>query len=227
MHIAALFDMDGLLIDSEASIMEAWLRVANGMGIRLQREEYLTVVGRAAPDAMAVLVEQFGGKQNFERASARVTADLDAIPDSRRFPLKAGAAEVLAALSEIGVPCAVASSSTRKEIEARLASAGVRAFFAALASGDEVSRGKPDPEVYALAARRLGVDPTLCVAFEDSDHGARAALAAGAKLVLVPDLVRPSGEIRSQALKVLNSLTEATPLLQSWFRLARLAPRST
>jgi HAD superfamily hydrolase (TIGR01509 family) len=220
-YIAALFDMDGLLIDSEASIMGAWMRVADHMGVKLQREEYLTVVGRAAPDAIAVLVNLFGGKQRLELAHARVVADLDAIPAEQRFPLKAGTMEVLAALSELRIPCAVASSSARDEIEARLASAGVRTFFAALAGGDEVSRGKPDPEVYVLAARRLGVDPKLCVAFEDSTNGARAALAAGAKLVLVPDLVRPNDEICDQALKVLRSLTEAKPQLQSWFSPSR------
>ncbi|WP_326541551.1 HAD family hydrolase [Pseudorhodoferax sp.] len=218
MHVAALFDMDGLLIDSEASIMRAWLQVAQRLDAELTPGVYLTLIGRAAPDAFAVLAKVFGGRSRFELARSMVLAELDATPAGARFPLKAGALELLAALAARGIPCAVASSSAREEIDARLTAVGVRQYFAAAAGGDEVARGKPDPAVYQLAASRLGVAPALCVAFEDSHNGARAALAAGARLVLVPDLLQPGDDLRAQALAVLASLAEAPTSIGQWFR---------
>ncbi len=221
MHIAALFDMDGLLIDSEAAIMRAWLGVAAQMGVELSLRDYLAVVGRSAPDAFAVLTALFGGKHRFELARARVIAELDALQEDARFPLKDGALDLLAALLTQGVPCAVASSSPRGEIEARLAAVGVWHYFSAAAGGDEVARGKPDPAVYLLAAQRLGVDASRCLAFEDSHNGARAALGCGAKVVIVPDLLQPTEELRSEAFQVLSSLREAAPLASQWFSARR------
>lgn len=197
--------------------MRAWLEVANEMKADLSADRYLTVVGRSAADSFAVLSEAFGGRLRFELASARVVAMLDAIPEAERYPLKAGVSQLLEKLSDRQIPCAVASSSTREEIEARLGAVGVRHYFAAFAGGDEVHRGKPDPAVYSLAASRLGVDATRCIAFEDSRNGARAALAAGANVVLVPDLVQPSSELRSEVLEVLASMEEAASRVQRWF----------
>jgi beta-phosphoglucomutase-like phosphatase (HAD superfamily) len=115
------------------------------------------------------------------------------------------------------VPCAVASSSTSAEIEDRLTRIGVRHYFSAAAGGNEVQRGKPDPAVYLLAASRLGVDPGQCIAFEDSEHGAAAAAAAGARVVLVPDVKAPSAALASSVHMVLRSLEEAVPLVKTWF----------
>ena len=112
---------------------------------------------------------------------------------------KPGAAEFLGALRARGTRCAVASSSTSGQIQACLGSLGVLHHFEAFAGGDEVPRAKPDPALYLLAASRLGVDPTQCIAFEDSENGAKAALAAGLRVVIVPDLKHPPAAIVEQA----------------------------
>ncbi|MFN7222133.1 MAG: HAD family hydrolase [Burkholderiales bacterium] len=220
MHRAAVFDMDGLLIDSERSIMTAWLEVARDMGVALSEHEYRKVIGRTARESDDVLVEAFGGQEDFASAQTNVQRILDVRFSSAGFAAKAGAKELLSALTARGVPCAVASSSSRLEIENRLKAAGVMQHFSAIAGGDEVLRGKPDPSVYLLAASRLGVQAVSCVAFEDSHNGACAALASGAALVIVPDLVQPLPEVEFRSLCVLGSLNEAVPHLDAWFSAA-------
>ncbi len=217
MFAGALFDMDGLLIDSERVIMAAWLQAARGAGVPLSAEAFTAVIGRAAAESEAILAELLGGREAHASVRASVERALGALTHAERYPIKPGAAHVLQQLAAAGVPCAVASSSSRAEIEERLASAGVLHHFAAVAGGDEVPRGKPDPAVYQLAASRAGVASAQCLAFEDSVNGARSALASGAALVLVPDLVRPPAELAAQCLAVLGSLGEALPRLGGWF----------
>ena len=113
--------------------------------------------------------------------------------------------------------CGVASSSRAAEIRQRLQAVGVLHTFASIAGGDEVPRGKPDPAVYELAASRLGVPASACLVFEDSENGALAALAAGAQVVLVPDLRTPSNAVAGRSLHVLSSLHDAIGQVPHWF----------
>lgn len=215
---AAIFDMDGLLIDSERATMRAWVDAALALGVVLREPDYLQVVGKAAQDSHAILQAHLGGVVPFEQAMVAVRAALEEVEGEQLlFPLKPGAASLLAQLQAAGIPCAVASSSRTEEITQRLARVGVLQHFAAVAGGNEVVRGKPDPALYALAAARLGVESTRCLAFEDSHNGACAALAAGMGLVVVPDLLQPSPEVAQACLAVLGSLEEALPQVQRWF----------
>ena len=147
----------------------------------------------------------------------RVREQLAAPEPHPKFPLKPGAFALLDALAQAGIPCAVASSSACEVIRARLDAVGVLPFFRAIAGGDEVARGKPDPAVYRLAAERLGVPAHACVAFEDSDFGAQSAAGAGASVITVPDLKAPTPEIVALSLHVLASLDDAVALVPSWF----------
>ena len=115
------------------------------------------------------------------------------------FPLKTGALPLLEALHAAGIPCAVASSSSVDEIRHRLGHVDVLKYFRSIAGGDEVTHGKPDPALYLLAAARLGVAPEDCIAFEDSENGARAAQAAGVRVVIVPDLKHPPEDVAARA----------------------------
>lgn len=222
MHHAALFDMDGLLIDSEQAIMTAWLEAAREFEVVLTEREYARVIGREARESDRILIEAFGGVNGFELARTKVQRRLEVQMSSGGFALKSGARALLDAMAAGGIPCAVASSSSRLEIESRLGAAGVLDHFLAVVGGDEVPKGKPDPSIYLLAASRLDVRARNCVAFEDSHNGACAALASGAALVVVPDLVQPSPEVVSRSLQVLSSLDEAVPNVGRWFNAARV-----
>ncbi len=219
MFSAAIFDMDGLLIDSERPIMAAWIEAARTLDIELSHTQYLQVVGLATVESEVILGSLLGGPEAYRHAIAHVRKllQLERSDGTPLFPIKPGAAEFLAALRQRGTRCAVASSSTSAQIQACLGSLDVLHHFEAFAGGDEVARAKPDPALYLLAASRLGVDPAQCIAFEDSENGAKAALAAGLRVVIVPDLKHPPASIAEQAFHVLASLNDATAHLPRWF----------
>jgi beta-phosphoglucomutase-like phosphatase (HAD superfamily) len=121
------------------------------------------------------------------------------------------------ALHAAGVPCAVASSTLRAEVQRRLANARLLDCFDVVCGGDEVTRGKPHPDIYALAVQRLGAVAAETLAFEDSGHGAQAALAAGLQVVVVPDLKPPESAWQSRSLAVLDSLDAACAFSDEWF----------
>jgi HAD superfamily hydrolase (TIGR01509 family) len=218
MHLrAAIFDMDGTLIDSERVIMNAWLNASREVGVPLDASQYSRVIGLNDEESNELLISLLGGERVFLSVRSAARQRLQDKTGTTIFPLRQGVRELLNALSVRGVRCAVASSSTSAEIEERLSRVGVLNFFQATAGGNEVHRGKPDPAVYQLAAARLGVDPSSCVAFEDSEHGAAAAAAAGTRVVLVPDMKAPSAELVASVSVVLESLAQAVPLVSTWF----------
>jgi HAD superfamily hydrolase (TIGR01509 family) len=217
MYAAALFDLDGLLIDSERVIMQAWLAVAADHRIALTERAYVQTIGLDTAESEQVLLRAFGSRARLNAAQAEVNARLDRFAAAARYPLKPGARRLLDTLAERRVRCAAVSSTAITEVERRLTAAGIRGYFAAVAGGDEVTRGKPDPEVYLLAAARLRVDISRCIALEDSPNGARAALASGADLVVVPDLVPPPPVLATRCQCVLTSLDETLHLLDQWF----------
>jgi len=213
---AAIFDMDGLLIDSERVLMRLWTEAAARHGRDLPPEAYVSCIGRAAVESDAILTGLMGSVERMRAVRDAVGVALrDGVANA--FPLRPGAHRVLAALAQRGVRRAVASSSRAEEIRHRLTAVDVHHHFGAFAGGDEVPRAKPDPAVYRLAADRLGVDPARCLAFEDSVPGATAALAARMQVVIVPDLKPPTDTLRARSLAVLDSLDDAMPHLARWF----------
>jgi len=213
MFSAAIFDMDGLLLDSERVIMQTWLQVAQQLGCRLSEEQYVEVIGRSAPTSDQILAAYLGGAQVFQTARSDVAAHLQALGDLA-FLLKPGAVELLEALRHTGIACAVASSTEIAEVHRRLNAVGISHYFSAVAGGDEVAAGKPSPDVYLLAAGRLALPPQACLAFEDSKNGMTAALAAGIRVVVIPDVVPPKTE---NAFAVFSSLSQARKQIEHWF----------
>ena len=218
---AAVFDMDGLLLDSERPIRDAWLSAAAELGAPLTQADYLGVVGRNERESDALLLDVFGGDAALlgatrRRADALIAERFGAAP----FDVKPGALRLLRALRVAAIPCAVASSTAHREVERRLERAGLLAFFDAVCGGDEVARGKPEPDLYRLAVERLRVDARGCVAFEDSNYGARAALAAGLAVVVVPDLKPAEPQWQARCLAVLGSLEDASERSLDWFGVA-------
>lgn len=217
MFRAAIFDMDGLLIDSERAIMRAWINASRLEGVRLTQADYVRTVGLAMRESEHILVELLGGRERFASARVRVDALLSAKVEGPRYPLRPGARSLVDALRQAGVPLGVASSSAAAEVRHRLGEVGVMNHFHSLAGGDEVPRGKPDPAVYRLALERLGFDAADCLAFEDSENGTRAAMAAGLRVVVVPDLKPPPPDVLERSFCVLCDLTAAMCRIEQWF----------
>lgn len=201
---AAIFDMDGLLIDSERIIMQGCIEAAASIGITYTKQQYVQLVGRIWSDSSRIMAEQLNGEHNMQQVIAGLNRFLDA--RDHLFPLKTGVLELLQYYREVGITCSVASSSPIPHITHRLSHTGVLDYFAHVTSGQEVQRGKPNPDIYLLALEKLGLPADECIAFEDSELGAQAAIAAGLRVIVVPDLKQPGDLVRVQAFHVVESL---------------------
>lgn len=203
---AAIFDMDGLLIDSERIIMQACIVAAKLVGITYTQAEYVELIGRAGPDSTRIMVEQLGGVERFNQVMQGLDAQL--AQHNHTFPLKQGVLDLLKHYQSNNVICSVASSSPMHHITHRLSHVGVLDYFNHITSGQEVTRGKPNPDIYLLAVKKLGISAEECIAFEDSENGTLAAIAAGLKVVVVPDLKQPSDYVRKHCHQVITSLDD-------------------
>jgi HAD superfamily hydrolase (TIGR01509 family) len=207
---AVVFDLDGVLLDTEELWDEARRRLAEERGARWPDDAQRTTMGMSSPEWSSYMHEVIGLPEPPEQISAEVVRRLEALY-RERLPLIPGALE---AVRRIGAhrPLGIASSSNRPLIDLFLELTGTRDLFRATVSSEEVERGKPAADVYLEAARRLGVDPTSCVAIEDSENGIRSAAAAGMRVVAIPNRAFPPGEEAvSLAIAVLGSLDELTP----------------
>ena len=221
-YTAAVFDMDGLLLDSERPVRDAWMQVAGEFGVALTPVAYLDLVGRNHRDSTLRLRAIFGNDALLAAALRRAQAVLAERFGERPFDLKPGARRLLRQLQAAGVPCAVASSTGHAEVRQRLERAGLLGFFAAVCGGDEVRHGKPAPDLYLLAVERLGAVAATTLAFEDSGHGALAAIAAGLGVVVVPDLKAAEPAWQSRSVALLDSLDAACERSAAWFGAACL-----
>lgn len=198
--------MDGLLIDSERMIMQACIAAAKEIGITYTQAEYVELIGRAWPDSTRIMTQQLGSEENFQHVMQCINASMD--NDGNAFPLKTGALSLLQYYKANKISCGVASSSPISHIKERLTAVGVLDYFSAITSGHEVENGKPNPDIYLLAMQRLQVSASECIAFEDSEPGAMAAIAAGLRVVIVPDLKQPRDDVKEASFTVVDSLED-------------------
>ena len=191
-----LFDMDGLLIDTERQIVAAAERTADVLALGDVGPTFRAMIGLRGDRAMPLLERALDGRVTLEAFRAEFAVHHDAL-EREGVPVRPGVVELLERLAERGLPCAVATSTRRAAAADYLERAGLARFFRSVTGGDDVVEPKPDPEIYRTAAASLGVDVRRCCAFEDSGPGTRAAVASGATVVQVPDLVPPSDDVRA------------------------------
>ncbi|MGD9573182.1 MAG: HAD family hydrolase [Thermoleophilia bacterium] len=209
---AVVFDMDGLLISSE----EIWDRVREDLtaeaGGRWGPEAHTDMMGMSTPEWTGYMHDRLGVVLSPSAIEAEVERRLI---DRYRAepPFIDGAIDAVRGVAALGMPMAVASSSTRRLIEAVLEQAGIAGLFAVTVSSEEVERGKPAPDVYLEALRRLGVDPADATAVEDSGAGIRSAHAAGVRVIAVPNAIYPPGDdalaLADVVLPTIHGLPEA------------------
>jgi len=201
------------MIDTEPMYQHAWQRACGELGFTLDDEGYAALVGRPTADCEDELVTRFGPQFPMSLFRASWPPMWHALAQDHGIRCKPGLQELLALLEEHRLPCAVATSSDPDFTEFSLGQAGLAGRFALIVTGDQVPNGKPAPDIYLEAARRLGVPPRDCAAVEDSDAGVLAASAAGMMTLCVPDSRPPSPTAVAAAFRVLRSLDDVHELL--------------
>jgi HAD superfamily hydrolase (TIGR01509 family) len=219
---AVVFDMDGLLVDSETMFRDSMMHVARAHGRELPLSVFLRMVGLPGPVSRLVAIEHFGEDFPIDAFNEAVWTYARARHDEVGVALKAGVVELLDYLDAEGLPTAVATSSSHLAVELQLGRNEIQHRFQAIVAAGDYSRGKPNPDPFLTAAARLGVDPAFCLALEDSHNGVRAAHAAGMMTIMVPDLLEATDEMRTLALRIADSLHDVRLLLEQ-VNSARLA----
>ncbi|MFC4072726.1 HAD family hydrolase [Actinoplanes subglobosus] len=206
---ALIFDFDGLLMDTETTLLDSWRAEWRRHGLELDESAFFADHGGDTTDEKYALLAAAAGP-GFDRAASHARRTAYRNERHRSLGLTAGLDAWLGEAEGLGLRLAVASSSPRDWVAGHLARTGDLARFEVLACGDEVAAHKPDPAVYRLALERLGLPPEAAVAFEDTPHGVSAAVAAGLRCVAIPNLYAHNARF-GQATKLLPS-AEAAPL---------------
>jgi len=210
---AVVFDMDGLMLDTEPIYKSAWQSAVIDFGFRIDDDAYFELLGRSLRDAEGILRRRFGSDFPFGEFRTRWLEHWRTAVLRDGVPRKPGLDPLMAELKRRGVPSAVATSTQREDALFTLERAGLGGAFAHVVTGDEVEHGKPEPDIFLAAARSLGVAAEECVALEDSDAGIVAAAAAGMTALMVPDMKGPSAEAERRAYRVVSSLHDAHGLI--------------
>lgn len=212
---AAIFDLDGLLIDSEPIYRRAWQHALREFGFELSAEAHRSLTGRGREGALEAAVK-LAKPMAVDKGKLNELLNLYEL----RFfaegplPIKPGAVELLEFLFQKRILRALATSTLREKAVARLKRTGLSQSFEVLVCGDEVAKGKPDPQIFLAAASRLRAAAAECIVFEDAPSGIEAARRAGMLACLVPDDYQPSAEILAHANYVFSSLSEALALFR-------------
>ena len=208
---AVIFDMDGLMLDTERPMIPTWTKAGELFGWVISQETVIRTIGMNGEGTRAVFMRELGPDFPYEKIRDEHHR-LYSETFEKRVDMKPGLITLLDHLDSLGIPMAVATSSRRRGASWKLGMVGILDRFTALACGDEVEKGKPAPDVFLLAAERLGKKPAECIGFEDSPAGLQALHAAGIHSVFVKDLVEPPPDILAAVWRRYNVLSEAVVL---------------
>ena len=211
---AAIFDMDGLLLDTERVCKRIFEEACASLSIPFLEDVYLDIIGRNSQGIEKVIRAGYGSDLDYPVLHEAWRIRYNAVVKHQAIPVKDGVVELLTWLKNNNIPTAVATSTQQDVAKIKLSLAGLDHYFDNLTTGCEVKNGKPDPEIYLLAADRLNIQPEQCLAFEDSNNGVRAAVSANMQTFQIPDLVQPTAEILTLGHTVTHSLSNVLATLK-------------
>ena len=211
---ALIFDMDGVLFDTERLAAETWVEAGLSLGHALPEALIKGAIGLDHGLSRAYYQRAFAGQFPYEQVEQRRNELFRAHIRTRGVPVKPGVQRILKEAGRLGLGVALGTSSRAVYAHAMLWLAGIDGHFQVIVTRELVQAAKPAPDTYRKAAALLGVDPGECLVFEDSGHGIRAAQAAGMPVIMVPDLIEASPDLRARCLEVCSSLGEAAERLE-------------
>jgi len=206
MALSILFDMDGVIFDTERLAALCWQDVADRHGIEGIEQVLMDCTGVTEAVSRQIFARAYGDRVDYDAFRAEAAKLLPSMCPGGVLPMKPGARELLEQLNDAGVPTALASSTKSATVLRELREAGIDACFDAIICGDMVAHSKPDPEIFLTAAARLCAKPEDCIVVEDSHNGIRAAHAAGMRPIMVPDRMPVTDEMRALAEAILPDL---------------------
>ncbi len=204
---AVIFDMDGLLLDTERVCFEGFTYARQHFALSESPETFLSCVGLRADASNRIVQDSLDNVISLNTFNAEWSKHIRA-QLAREIPLKQGALQLIQLLASKGYPMGVATSTRTSQARSHLESAGLLPHLTCIIGGDLVENGKPDPEVYHKAAKHLGVKAEDCIAFEDSETGTKAAVASGARTVQIPDLIQPSASFAKHGQLIAPTILE-------------------
>ena len=209
---AVIFDMDGLLLDSERLYLESFLSACSYFELGDLTDVFISGVGTNAEMGKEILIKGLNGQVSYEEFCSIWDKFIEKLSTENPIPLKQGAQNLLNALKNANIPMAVATSSDTALANIRLSEIGILNYFQCVIGGDQVTKSKPNPEIYLKVANYLKINPNKCLALEDSSNGVKSAVAAGMLVIQIPDLIDPDTELLKLGHTVLNSLDEVVNL---------------
>lgn len=205
---AVVFDMDGVIFDSEKLVLDGWLEIADKYGIIGIEEVYNKCIGVNSLLTKQIFLEHYGPQFPYDTYKKEASALFHERYDNGRLPMKPGVIELLSYLRKKGYLIGLASSTRRAVVEQEIKDAGLLKYFDHLTCGDMVKKSKPEPDIFLMACESLGVEPGEAMAVEDSFNGIRAANRAGMTAVMVPDMIQPDEEMKQLAHVICRDLFE-------------------
>ena len=210
-----IFDMDGLILDNGSLYKRVYREAAKELGHSLQDEVYNTMLGIPHVDCHLILKETFGKDfpvDKFEEIWSRRYQETLA---TEGIPFRDGFEALFSCLKQQQVPVALATSSSREKVEAHLQNTRYLQAFDSICTSNDISKGKPDPEIYTLAANKINCQPHQTIVFEDSNNGMRAAIAANCIGIMILNQELPENYVQENGFLVLSSLAEIIPMLEN------------
>lgn len=212
---AVIFDMDGILFDTERLCERSWLAVAEKQGFSGMEEVFPKCIGLNANDSRRVVMDAYGEDFDYPRFREEASVWYQDYIEKNGLPVMKGVSGILDWLKKNNWKVGLASSTRRSSVENHLKQAGFRDYFSVVVTGDMVEHSKPQPDIYLLACRELGVEPEETYAIEDSPNGIRSAHAAGMLPLMVPDMLEPDEELRRLCRGIFRDLDEVREFLDT------------
>lgn len=211
---AVVFDMDGVLFDTEIVCMKAWIAVARMNGKSGMEEIFPHCIGLNANDSRRIVLKAYGEDFDYAGFRKQTSAWYHEYIEKNGLPVKPGVEEILGWLKTTKYIVGLASSSRRESVLSHLEQAGFRDSFSVVVTGDMVEHSKPLPDIYLRACRELGVEPKEAYAIEDSPNGIKSAYAAEMKPLMVPDMIAPDEEMQHMSHRIFKNLGEVLAYLK-------------
>ena len=212
---AIIFDMDGLMIDSERVTFECYQEILKGMNLTMDEEFYKTLLGKPLKGIYQRFYDVYGNDFPIEDVIKDVHALMAKRFETEGVPIKTGLKSLLEYLKENNYKTIVATSSNRDRVDTILSQAQITDYFDDSICGDEVTKGKPNPEVFLKSCQKLGVNVDEAIVLEDSEAGIQASYDAGIKVICIPDMKYPEKQYEDKTFKILKDLNGVTEYLKN------------